>query len=516
MHAQSVTAFCISAISGGGGKTMLSIGLARALNDDGYLVKPFKKGPDYIDAAWLSAAAGVDATNLDLFFLSGEKLRVFFQSSLASCLAGIKTGDASPNVLALVEGNRGLFDGLDMDGSCSTSALCRTLHLPVLLCLDCTKMTRTIAAVVRGITSFEPVSFCGIVLNRVGSKRHERALMDAMSLYTDVPVIGALPRLRTNPLPERHMGIAFQQVDEREKKIAGLSEFVRQHVDLHKLTGFVEEGRKESEACPHESRAEKGWADEHCPAHLHDVYPMRTREPQSSFRPRIGFVRDEAIWFYYPENLKALEQAGASLVGLSILGTDRHNVDAWQSLDGVYLGGGFPEDYAQNLNRDILAILASHAEKGMPVYAECGGMVILGEELETPSGKWPMAGFLPFKIRWTEKPQGLGYVSGTVVRENPFFPAGILLRGHEFHYSRCSTNIQRDRFALRLQRGVGFGPMMDEPAQNADACAANFDGIVKLNTWASWMHIFAPAIPGWANSFVKLTSVFAETSRRAG
>ncbi len=178
---------CISALSGGGGKTLLSLGLARAFSRQGLAVQPFKKGPDYIDAAWLSLAAGRQASNLDPYFLSPARLRALFRHVMGR--SGAR--------LALLEGNRGLFDGMDVRGSCATAELARTLDCPVLLSLDCTKMTRTAAALVAGVRNFEPgLRLAGVVLNQVASARHEGILREAITTYTDVPVLGAIPRLR--------------------------------------------------------------------------------------------------------------------------------------------------------------------------------------------------------------------------------------------------------------------------------------------------------------------------------
>ena len=218
---------CISALSGGGGKTLLSLGLARAFSRQGLAVQPFKKGPDYIDAAWLSLAAGRQASNLDPYFLSPARLRALFRHVMGR--SGAR--------LALLEGNRGLFDGMDVRGSCATAELARTLDCPVLLSLDCTKMTRTAAALVAGVRNFEPgLRLAGVVLNQVASARHEGILREAITTYTDVPVLGAIPRLRENPLPERHMGLASLCGDDlspqAQEILEKLADVVRDHVDM--------------------------------------------------------------------------------------------------------------------------------------------------------------------------------------------------------------------------------------------------------------------------------------------
>lgn len=498
---------CVSAASGGGGKTLLSLGLARAFRDAGLHVKPFKKGPDYIDAAWLgrasgragSPAAGSPATNLDPFFLTGPELAALFAGSLD---AAAPQGSAR---LGLIEGNRGLYDGLDEAGSCSTATLARALACPVLLCLDATKMTRTAVALLAGLLNFEPgLRFCGVVFNRVGSPRHEAALRRVVEAHLALPVLGALPRLARNPLPERHMGIASTGGSpgaEADALLDELAALVRAHVDVDAVLAAA----KGAARLP---GAEDQGAGEKCPrgdAPLHAFRPERARSsgaaPSRSTacregRPRIGYARDAAFWFYYPENLAALGDAGAELVPLALVDAPESEVSLWETLDGLYLGGGFPEDFLPRLSHaPQLARLAALSRAGLPVYAECGGLILLSRGMEREGAFWPLAGALPLRIVWTPRPQGLGYVEGVVRGANPFFPEGLRLRGHEFHYSRCIRDADAPPAALELCRGSGTG----EPAAHGRKSG---DGIVCRRTWGAYTHIFAPAVPCWAPNFV--------------
>lgn len=536
---------CISALSGGGGKTLLSLGLARAFSRQGLAVQPFKKGPDYIDAAWLSLAAGRQASNLDPYFLPPARLRALFRHVM----------ERSGARLALLEGNRGLFDGMDVRGSCATAELARTLDCPVLLSLDCTKMTRTAAALVAGIRNFEPgLRLAGVVLNQVASARHEGILREAITTYTDVPVLGAIPRLRENPLPERHMGLASLCGDElspqAQEILEKLADVVRDHVDMERVLaladdlpalpeepdfwdeaawageGFTASSCEGQPAVCHagtafaagagEARAEdaaveapaatspqataSGGAQAARGASIVTVSCCRTHRPADSPEPapRIGYVRDRALWFYYEENLEALRRAGAELVRLSLLD------DApWPELDGLYLGGGFPEDWARELaSSPHLARLATLAGEGLPIYAECGGFMVLASALERDGQRWPMSGIFPVETRFCPKPQGLGYVRADVVLPNPYFPQGSVLRGHEFHYSLCHEPAAvsgRLDHALRLRKGTGMG---------RDAGGHGRDGLVSGRVWAAYCHIFAPAVPGWAPRFVDLARCY--------
>lgn len=503
---------CVSALSGGGGKTLLSLGLARAFARRGVTVKPFKKGPDYIDAAWLGMAARQTAVNLDPHVLAPDGLRALFAHSLR------EAGVHAP-LLALVEGNRGLFDGLDVAGSCSTAALARTLGCPLVLALDCTKMTRTAAALVRGVLAFEPdLTFAGLVLNQVGSARHESLLRRVLEEYTDLPVLGALPRMERNPLPERHMGIATSGdriTPELDRLLEELGDFVEGHVDMPSVL-------EAAFRAPPLFETPSFWPD--------DAPKDPGTRPEALYsgvgrrfvrRPRIGYVRDSAFWFYYPENLEALARSGAELVELALVGAAAGEsppecpppasgaASSWVwpgagELHGLYLGGGFPEDWGRALSASpAMRLLARWAGEGMPIYAECGGFLLLARVMESAGAQWPMSGVFPVRAEFQDRPQGLGYVRAVVTADNPWFPRGMELLGHEFHYSRCLWEKTPPPHALSLSRGRGMG------RHPADA-ARCFDGLLYKNVWASYMHIFAPAIPCWARNFVDLAQNFAE------
>lgn len=545
---------CISALSGGGGKTLLSLGLARAFSRQGLAVQPFKKGPDYIDAAWLSLAAGRQASNLDPYFLLPARLRALFRHVMGR--SGAR--------LALLEGNRGLFDGMDVRGSCATAELARTLDCPVLLSLDCTKMTRTAAALVAGVRNFEPgLRLAGVVLNQVASARHEGILREAITAYTDVPVLGAIPRLRENPLPERHMGLASLCGDalspQAQEILEKLADVVRDHVDMERVLAIADDlpalpegpdfwdeaawagegftassgkgqpavchavtavadgaGMPQQEAMPTGSQSgitpqDTAPAKRQTGRESADAVEVLSRRPRPADgpelapAPRIGYVRDRALWFYYEENLEALRRAGAELVRLSLLdGTP------WPELDGLYLGGGFPEDWARELaSSPHLARLAALAGQGLPIYAECGGFMVLASALERDGQRWPMSGIFPVETRFCPKPQGLGYVRADVVLPNPYFPQGSVLRGHEFHYSLChepAAVCGRLDHALRLRKGTGMG---------RDAEGHGRDGLVSGRVWAAYCHIFAPAVPGWAPRFVDLARCYRQERMEA-
>ncbi len=446
----------LSGLSGGAGKTILSLGLCRAWTRAGHSVQPFKKGPDYIDAVWLGLAARAPASNLDPFLMPPERLKALF------CQRS-RRGDIS-----LIEGNRGLFDGKDLLGSCSTAEIARLLQAPVLLALDCTKMTRTAAAIVAGCKAFEPeLNLAGVILNRTANDRHRDILTRSIEHYTGLPVLGALPKLPDNPIPERHMGlVSNREYAGHEAILDELADIAERYLDMERILDVAK-------AAPP----------------LPEAFASAPLWPRAAGRGSvlIGYVRDAALWFYYEENLEALRQAGAELVELSLLS------DApWPELNGLYLGGGFPETQAKALaqHAGVRQRVRMLAESGLPVYAECGGFMYLGESIVCDGETYPMAGVFPVRTTIRSKPQGLGYVQATVAHANPFFTPGQTIQGHEFHYSDC---LPADgavlTLALKLDRGTGL--------------LAGYDGLVYKNTFAGYVHIHALGVPEWAPNFVE-------------
>jgi len=443
----------LAGLGGGSGKTILTLGLLRAWVETGRKIKPFKKGPDYIDATWLGLAARTTAVNLDPFFLSTEKLTSLFFHSMQGFDAG------------LVEGNRGLFDGKDVTGSYSTAELARILDAPVVLVVDCTKVTRTVAALVKGCRDFEPgLNLAGVILNRTAGPRHRQITRQSVETYTGLPVMGVLPKIKPDPIPERHMGlISDQEYLEAHEVIANLAQVAADCLDLDGLYNIARS------APPMPEPEKKLWPEE-----------------PASDPVRIGVIKDAALWFYYGENFEALRRHGAELVELSLI-----NTDPWPEIHGLYLGGGFPETQAHALsqNRRTREHVRALAQKGLPIYAECGGFMYLGEKLVYNGQTYPMAGILPVTTELCARPQGHGYTLAKAVRPNPYHPVGLEFTGHEFHYSRCAENLPPDPgFALEMVRGCGI--------------CRHKDGLITRNTFAGYTHLHALAVPTWAENFI--------------
>ena len=450
--AAHVPRLVIAALRGDSGKTVLSMGLIGSWRRRGHDVYPFKKGPDYIDAAWHSVAASRPCRSLDTFMLGRERAAQSFWSH------------AAPDGIAIVEGNRGLFDGVDVEGTHSTAELAKLIQAPVVLALDCYKATRTMAAAVLGCQRLDPdLSIAGVVLNRVAGTRHERIIRSAIEATCRLPVFGAIPRDSILDLPQRHLGLVPPPEHALvERAVGQAADLIEKHVDLDGI-----------------------WRAAHAAPPVH---VEREAEPATSSARRftIGVIRDAAFQFYYPENLEALEHEGARIVELSAL-RDHSLPD----LDGLYIGGGFPEAHAEALanNRSFAEGLRAAIDDGLPVLAECAGMMYLGRSLTWHGKTYNMVGALPLAFVMESRPHGHGYTIIEADAANPFFPPGALLRGHEFHYSRLDEPRCGDvETAFQVQRG--------------HCLDGQRDGIVYRNVLATYSHVHALAAPEWAQCFV--------------
>jgi len=445
----SVPRLVVAGLSGDAGKTLVSLGLVRALARRGVRVAPFKKGPDYIDAAWLGAAARKPGRNLDPFLMNDEALG----KALGTC------PDAD---LLVVEGNRGLYDGIDAAGGNSTAELAKKLGAPILLVVDVTKTTRTAAAMVLGCQKLDPDAWiAGVVLNRVATPRQEWVIRDAIAAATGVPVVGAIGLLRSESrLVGRHLGlVTAAEHPGREEALEKIADAVEKAVAVDAVVALA--ARAFDRTFPDAAAPAKGDA------------------------VRIGIVKDAAFSFYYPENLEALEARGAELVPVAAL-----DDEAFPEVDAIYIGGGFPEVHAERLSgaRQFLGSLREAAGRGVPVYAECGGLMLLSRDLSVQGRRYPMAGVLDLQVEQTVRPKGHGYAVGSVDLANPFFAMGTELRGHEFHYSHVVAGGDAGRTVMGLSKGTGV--------------QEHRDGVVKGNVWASYVHLHASTSDAWADGLV--------------
>jgi len=494
----------IAALRGGSGKTILSIGIIAALSKLGKSIAPFKKGPDYIDAGWLALAAGRPCYNLDSFLLSRKDNLQSFLTHSRHCN------------ISIIEGNRGLYDGIDLEGSTSTAELGKLLQCPVVLCVDCTKITRTMAAVVMGCSLFDPdVMIKAVILNRVANLRHEKKLRDNIEHYCGIPVLGAIPKLDQQHFPERHLGLVpTSEHDWATDSIEAIAKIAEQHLDLNAIESIAgnapelnaeigmrnaEYGNQRPKAGDQEpeTRSQEPAVRGQQPTTSNQRPETSGQEPASSIRhpvsgiaklaPRIGIIRDSAFQFYYPENIEALAAGGVEIVFISPLKDQE-----LPELDALYIGGGFPETHAEQLadNKNFSKQLKALAENGFPIYAECGGLMYLGEKLVLEGKSYPMAGILPVAFDFYKKPQGHGYTFVKVEGQNPYYDVGTEIRGHEFHYSRVSNwSGGKNDLVFRMKRGAGIDK--------------DRDGILYKNVLATYTHVHALGTPGWAGALVR-------------
>ena len=468
----SVPGVVVAGLRGGSGKTIVSLGIAAAWKRKNIVISPFKKGPDYIDAGWLSLAAGRPCYNLDTFLCDPEVVKESFAFHSQNC------------DIALVEGNRGLYDGIDTDGTTSTAELARLLNLPVVLVLDCTKSTRTMAALVLGCQNFDPrIRIIGVILNQVAGKRHKEKVAANIEQFCHLPVFGAIPKLSSQDFPERHMGLLTSAEHQfSSKALASVKEMAQQHIDLTALYQAVIQDCKSVETKNRALQSKSGIVSGG-PAH---VFSQAVSAHNEGPEAVIGVIRDSAFQFYYPDNLEALKNLGAKIVFISPLSQDR-----LPEVDAVYMGGGFPETHAPQLaeNNGFRDHLKALSLNGLPIYAECGGLIFLGKSIRLDGREYPMSGILPVWFGLSIKPQGHGYTRVKVVNQNPFYRIGETLKGHEFRYSKIlKIEFQDHEMAFSMERGKG---VVDKK-----------DGFFKNNTFGTYTHIHALGSVSWAPSLL--------------
>jgi len=447
----------VSAAHKSSGKTTVCIGLCAALRARGEEVQPFKKGPDYIDPLWLGLAAGRPCYNLDPYLSRADEIRAEFAQ---------RTHGAS---LGLVEGNKGLYDGLDLDGSNSNAALAALLGTPVVLVIDARGMTRGIAPLILGFQAFDKnIRIAGVILNQLGGARHEAKLRAVIAHYTGVPVLGAVQHDERLTIVERHLGLVpSNEAEAARLHVDEIAARIADQVDLDRLLGVA--------------RAAAPFAAVPAPS---GGAAARPGGPPL----RVGIARDAAFGFYYPGDLEALRIAGAELVTFDAL-----RDPLLPSIDALFIGGGFPETHMGALaaNATLRAELRAAIEAGLPAYAECGGLMFLARSIEWNGRRADMAGALPVDIVMHPRPVGRGYVH---LREtgDGLWPArdgdAPLIRAHEFHYSSVENLAPGTRFAYAVERGHGID--------------GRHDGIVHHNLLASYAHLRDVADHRWARRFV--------------
>lgn len=467
-----MTQVLISAAHKSSGKTTICIGLCAALVDRGLTVAAFKKGPDYIDPMWLGSAAGRPCYNLDFYTMSPAEIVSLYQQQSA----GLD--------IRIIEGNKGLYDGLDLDGSNSNAALANLLRAPVVLVIDAQGMTRGIAPLILGYQAFDPqLKIAGVILNKLGGSRHESKLRQVIEHYTDVPVIGAVHREPSLQILERHLGlIPSNESLGAKQQITAIAKIIQRQVDLqHFLPVTNAVTNAVTNVVAHAAAN----------APTTDRLPIAvTPRPAQPVQPlRIGIARDSAFGFYYPDDLDAFPRAGARLVPLDLLNDAR-----LPPLDGLFIGGGFPETHLQQLHANTaLRLQIRHAiDAGLPVYAECGGLMYLTRRIRFGDQCLDMVGAIPADTVMHERPQGRGYVK-LRARATHLWPleqeTTEELPGHEFHYSALENVDPHLQYAYSVLRGAGVD--------------GSNDGIMINNMLACYSHMRNVSSHRWVEHFVQ-------------
>ncbi len=479
----------IAGLKGGSGKTTLSLGLLNLWKNNGHKIIPFKKGPDYIDAGWLSAASGNSCYNLDTFIIPEKKL-------IDSFLAHAMNADA-----ALIEGNRGLFDGLDAKGTFSTASLSKMLRSPVIVVVDCKKTTSTIGVIVKGVNDFDrALKIKGVVLNHIANERHESVVKAAVEYYSGMPVVGAIRRQKKPVVIERHMGlVSHQEYSEVEKNLITISNIIKDSVNVDEIwqAALAAPDLEFPELTQAKTRSESRSGSTRRSIRLDSEVASTSRrvDPTCSYEQekiRIGVLKDSAFQFYYPENFEELRCSGAEIVEINAM-----DQIVLPEIDALYIGGGFPETNAPNLSKnvDFRKNLKTAIESGLPVYAECGGLMFLGRTITYKNRKFPMVNIFPMDFVLDKKPQAHGYTVIEIIDENPYLPKGTILRGHEFHYSRVKkVDKEKLRFVFKMERGKGI--------------SNSLDGITYKNVLATYTHLHALGASEWVSGFMNAARRF--------
>ncbi len=477
--------FYISAAHKSSGKTTLSVGIAAALAQEGLRVQTFKKGPDYIDPLWLEKASGQPCYNLDFNTMSLDEIDAKFDDH------------HNRAEISLIEGNKGLYDGVDLDGADSNAAMAKQLSAPIILVLDCTGITRGIAPLLLGYQQFDPsAQIAGVILNKVANQRHDDKLRAVIKRFVDIPILGSVKRDHSLFASERHLGlIPPEETGFSAERLNALADLVRESIDLEALKEIAQQGR---------------WTKEIAKEKAHVAAKV-----QQGGDTRIGVIRDSAFGFYYADDLAKFEELGAELIFINALSDQ-----TLPELDGLFIGGGFPETHLEALekNSGLRQDILTAGKAGLPIYAECGGLMYLAQSIRWQGHKAQMVGLIAGEVVMHKKPQGRGLVR---LREksDSLWKCGATslsccdpergsaeadteatFRGHEFHYASLEGLPKDSRYAFEVERGHGI--------------TGKQDGIIIHNTQANFSHLRHNKQKPWVQEFLTfVTAVKAERTK---
>jgi cobyrinic acid a,c-diamide synthase len=448
----SLKSFLISGTHCGVGKTTVSFILMSLFKQMGYQVQPFKHGPDFIDPGYHRLATGRNSVNLDFWMMGVEHIKESFKQHTINA------------DIAIVEAMGALFDGEKGTGNGSAAQLASLLHLPIILVVDVYGMTRSINALLQGFLDFEPhTKIEGVIFNRAGGQKHYEMIFDSLLPRFRMLSLGYLPRFSHEMgIQERHLGLVTVEENERIS---------------HDSKVYLETALKTLQLHP--------LLEQIGPAIQHPV----TNTPSALISPkkiRLGVAKDKAFCFYYQQNLNVLEQAGAELVYFSPIEDQALPLD----LDGIYFGGGYPENFAKKLqdNISMKSQILNYSKEGMPIYAECGGLIYLSDKLIYEDGEtYSMVGVFPHLVKWDKNYLAIRYVEIKTTQRSILGPSGLTIRGQEFHQTRLfNSSIEPDS-------------CYDVTSSTAEHF---FEGYQINNTLASYIHLYFPSASSIPSHFI--------------
>jgi cobyrinic acid a,c-diamide synthase len=435
--------FYISAAHKSSGKTTISIALSNIFSKN-YATQTFKKGPDYIDPIWLGFASGNPCYNLDFYNMSNAEIKELYTQKLQK--------------INIIEGNKGLFDGMATAGGDSNADLAKLLNIPVILVIDCIGITRGIAPLLQGYNNFDDTNIAGVILNKVGGARHEQKLKAAIKEYTDLEVFGSIHKHQDLIIDERHLGLKPATEDKLAKQsIEKISNIIKNQVDTKQILQHTIISKTNSVRIP-------------------ETNPVRIKT--------IAVAKDEAFGFYYADDIEKFAN-----LGMDIKYFNAFNAEKLPECDGLFIGGGFPETGIEKLsqNKSLMTDIKEKIENGLPTYAECGGMMYLTKSIDG----FATVGVLDADTITTKKPIGRGYMQ--IQTQNHPWGINGEFKTHEFHYSKL-TNLKEQNFAFKVKRGVGI--------------TGKYDGIIKYNLLATYTHQRAVGGNNWVADFISFINKY--------
>ena len=440
--------FLISSTKKSSGKTIVSIGLAGLATKLGYAVQTFKKGPDFIDPSWLNYASKKPCYNLDFNTMSDEEIKRMYKNKSIHSDIGI------------VEGTKGLFDGVATDGSDSNAQLAKLLKAEVILIIDCQGITRGIAPLMLGYKNFDKkINIKRVILNNVATTRHESKLLASISMYTDLTVLGSLPHIQ-EVVNERHLGLVPTFQEKNKKRILSkIISITKENIDYKKLYPIKKNNKK--------------------------VKKSSTRPISKRNKLRIGIAFDSSFGFYYQDDLDIIQKYGHKIKKINLIKDSE-----LPKIDGLIIGGGFPEIQASELekNSSMRSSIKDAVENDLPVYAECGGLMYLCNKLRFNNKTTKMCNVFDINVDMNNKPIGRGY---TIVEAVPNHPWGLEVKdihAHEFHYSSVKNNNKKYTYAFNIKRGHGIN--------------GKRDGLLHKNALASFTHLRSTECFNWVKYFL--------------